>query len=261
VPIRGIEAEWPRARSSRGQWGFRIALLALAALAVTVAAFRAGLLSLYELEVAIGAGSALGIIALAIALGALQELWTGGGQGTRVALAGAVAAGLAVAPATLSGLAALLLPRLNDVSTDLQSPPELGAVAEARKAAGAASGPPSTATIAVQTAGYPDIAPLVVQSSPELVFEAVTAMVEERGWTTALARGPDGAPGVVVATDRTLLFGFEDDVSIRVAAVNRGTRVDMRSASRLGDHDLGTNARRIRSFLADLDRRLNEPPA
>ena len=65
----------------------------------------------------------------------------------------------------------------------------------------------------------------------------------------------DDASHRIEATDTTFWFRFKDDVALRVSAVPDGTsRVDMRSVSRLGRSDLGTNARRIREFLADLAR-------
>ena len=57
------------------------------------------------------------------------------------------------------------------------------------------------------------------------------------------------AEGRLEATDRTRWFGFRDDVVVRVTAEGTGTRVDVRSVSRVGRSDLGTNARRIRRFL------------
>ncbi len=58
----------------------------------------------------------------------------------------------------------------------------------------------------------------------------------------------------IEATARTAVFGFIDDVVIRLKVNDDGsTQVDMRSASRFGQHDLGENARRIRSFFAKLD--------
>ena len=57
----------------------------------------------------------------------------------------------------------------------------------------------------------------------------------------------------IEATDRTFWFGFEDDVVIRIAAEGEtGSRVDVRSLSRVGMGDLGVNARRVRAFLAAL---------
>jgi hypothetical protein len=55
-------------------------------------------------------------------------------------------------------------------------------------------------------------------------------------------------------------MGFRDDVVIRLTPLGQGTRVDMRSASRFGDHDLGANASRIRSLLEDLDDVVSSAP-
>ena len=60
------------------------------------------------------------------------------------------------------------------------------------------------------------------------------------------------AEGRIEAIDTTLLFGFKDDVVIRVAADAAGSRVDIRSASRVGRSDFGTNARRVRAFIEKL---------
>ncbi len=58
------------------------------------------------------------------------------------------------------------------------------------------------------------------------------------------------------AVARSLLFGFKSDVVIRVVQETDRSLVDMRSSSRWGPHDLGSNAARIVSFLEDLDRKL-----
>ena len=52
--------------------------------------------------------------------------------------------------------------------------------------------------------------------------------------------------------DTTLFFGFKDDVVIRLRPVEGGTRVDVRSKSRVGVGDAGTNAMRIKRLLAAL---------
>ena len=57
------------------------------------------------------------------------------------------------------------------------------------------------------------------------------------------------------ATATARWFGFKDDVAIRLSEVADGVRVDVRSASRVGRSDVGTNAARIRAYLAALNRR------
>jgi uncharacterized protein (DUF1499 family) len=62
----------------------------------------------------------------------------------------------------------------------------------------------------------------------------------------------DSAAGRIEATATTRWFGFKDDVVIRIEPDPAGSRVDMRSVSRVGESDVGTNARRIRAYLARL---------
>ena len=66
--------------------------------------------------------------------------------------------------------------------------------------------------------------------------------------------------GVIEAVARTPIMGFRDDVVIRVTPMGQGTRIDVRSASRVGSHDFGANASRIRSLLEDLDDAVGSAP-
>ena len=62
-------------------------------------------------------------------------------------------------------------------------------------------------------------------------------------------------PGVgrIEATDQTRWFGFKDDVVIRVTEADGGSRVDIRSKSRIGRNDFGTNAKRVRAYSRKLE--------
>ena len=84
------------------------------------------------------------------------------------------------------------------------------------------------------------------------VSVAAAKVAEDMGWRI-LDR--DDKAGHLEAVDRTLLLGFSDDVVVRVTATEDGSRVDVRSSSRVGISDLGKNAERIRAFLADLEAR------
>lgn len=66
------------------------------------------------------------------------------------------------------------------------------------------------------------------------------------GWDLVAA---DATAGRIEATDTTFWFGFKDDVVIRVRPADGGSRVDVRSLSRVGVGDVGTNAKRIRAYL------------
>jgi hypothetical protein len=145
--------------------------------------------------------------------------------------AAAAALGLVVLALPASWVArAVTTPVVNDVSTDLADPPPL-----------ARDAPPSA---------DPSLTPLVLDlpASRALVVAVETAAA--LGWQVDAAR-PEA--GLVTATETTAWFGFVDDVVVRVRAVDTGrARVDVRSASRVGRSDLGTNARRIRAYLRAL---------
>jgi uncharacterized protein (DUF1499 family) len=72
------------------------------------------------------------------------------------------------------------------------------------------------------------------------------------GWTIV---AQDATRGRIEAYDRTRWYGFVDDIVIRLMAEGAGTRVDMRSASRVGISDLGKNAERIGAYFAALTAR------
>src|SRR3546814_9885117 len=76
-----------------------------------------------------------------------------------------------------------------------------------------------------------------------------------RGWTI-IAEHP--GEGRIEAVATTLLYGFEDEVIIRIAPAEAGSVVDLRSRSRIGRGDLGANAARVGSFLEDLKARAEE---
>mgnify|MGYP003694498819 CR=1 FL=1 len=84
----------------------------------------------------------------------------------------------------------------------------------------------------------------------------------KRKWYIGDTRPPTLArrDGVIEAVARTPIMGFRDDVVIQDNSSRPGHRVDMRSASRFGNHDLGANASRIRSLLGDIDDVISSAP-
>jgi hypothetical protein len=97
---------------------------------------------------------------------------------------------------------------------------------------------------------------VVTQSRSEATRPASAPIVME----PTAPEPPAIEAALLQATARTLLFQFADEVIVRLEETPDGTRVDMRSASRIGAHDLGQNARRIRRFFADLDLALQPKP-
>ncbi|MBV9179914.1 MAG: DUF1499 domain-containing protein [Acidobacteria bacterium] len=142
------------------------------------------------------------------------------------------------------------VPAINDITTDTENPPAFVAVASAHTAEG--GNPvayPGAKFADQQRQAYPDVAPLILPLPPAAAFNKALGTAQQMGWKIIAA---DDAAGRIEASDKTRWFGFTDDIVIRIGASGSGSRIDMRSASRLGRGDFGVNAARIRSYMAAL---------
>jgi uncharacterized protein (DUF1499 family) len=139
-------------------------------------------------------------------------------------------------------------PPLHDVTTDLENPPAFDALL-AKRPAGSNPLTRSREVDQLQRQHYADLMPLTVAQPPRLVFDRARLVAENQGWNI-VSSDPDN--GRLEATDSTWWFGFTDDIVVRLTPWGTATRVDVRSVARHGLTDTGTNARRIRRFLAAL---------
>jgi len=142
------------------------------------------------------------------------------------------------------------VPSIHDISTDTDDPPKFAAVLPLRKDAANPANYGGPEIAAQQHKGYPDIAPLRIKAESDRVFEKALQAARAMGWEIVDAR-----PGElrIEATDTTFWFGFKDDVVVRVMPEQQGSRIDVRSLSRVGSSDVGTNAKRIRAYLKKFD--------
>lgn len=287
-------------RSRAAGWAKLCGGLALPVLVLGAAGARTGIVPAPALLPVLVLGFLLGLVALCIAAFALLDIWRNGADGATTAVAGIIYALPALALLGVIGAAAVVYPRLTDVTTNADDPPEF-------VLRSAPQGPPEGETLARQREAYPDLETRLYPLPLGEVYPAVRSVIEGRGWdivrdskpemmpvsppepvgpevseteeiirslalktvvtqsrgvtnerteeaaTSAELRQAAGSVALLEATARTPLFGFRDDVVIRMRATPEGTEVDMRSASEIGEHDLGQNARRIRSFFGKLD--------
>jgi uncharacterized protein (DUF1499 family) len=150
-------------------------------------------------------------------------------------------------------------PAIHDVTTDSQNPPAFKAIVPLRVASGAVNpaeyqrAEPFRGTTldvpAAQRKAFPDIQPLVLPQAPTRAVQLAQQAARDMGWEIVAVAPEEGR---VEATDTTAYFGFKDDVVVRVVPESAGSRVDVRSESRVGLGDAGTNARRVRRYLAKL---------
>ena len=133
------------------------------------------------------------------------------------------------------------LPYINDITTDTEQPPQFAS--------------PKTYQshfAELQQIGYPDLHPLELAVSPAQAFARAVKIASGLGWEITTV---DERTGRIEAVVTTRWFGFKDDVVIRIMPAGAGSRIDMRSKSRFGRSDVGTNAHRIREFLAAMNAR------
>lgn len=138
-------------------------------------------------------------------------------------------------------------PPIHDISTDLDSPPDFVALKPAREKS--PNGWSWNGNSSLQRQHYADVAPAMLKLPREKALPVVESVARGMGMSMVEA---NLAEGRVEASDRTAWFGFTDDVVIRLRSEGDGTRIDIRSASRVGVSDLGKNAERVRDLLARL---------
>jgi uncharacterized protein (DUF1499 family) len=166
-----------------------------------------------------------------------------------IAVAGFALAIFIVGTATSWWMVAKRVPMIHDIATDTENPPSFVAILALRRDAPnlAEYGGPEVAKL--QHHSYPDIQPIQLAVSPQMAFGRALSAASAMGWKIVDANESQGR---IEATATTTWFHFRDDVVIRIMGNNDGSRVDVRSVSRVGKSDLGTNARRVRIYLRAL---------
>ena len=139
------------------------------------------------------------------------------------------------------------VPAIHDITTDTVQPPPFLAVLPLRAGAPNPAEYGGPAIAAKQRQAFPDLGPLSLNLPSGRAFDRALAAARAMGWELVAS---DPAGGRIEATDTTFWFGFKDDIVIRVLPQPAGSRVDVRSVSRVGVGDIGANAARVRKYLA-----------
>ncbi|PFG10825.1 DUF1499 domain-containing protein [Marinobacter sp. LV10MA510-1] len=245
-----------------GKWPALCAWLAVIALmtasslmAVSGPAFRMEWIALGDAFSWLRMGAQLA--AVAAILGILTIIVAGLCKRWGAVLTGAVAAVVAVTMIAMPvqmQQRAQTVPPIHDITTDMDNPPAFVALARAREEAPNAVDYPGIDTARQQQVAYPMLQPITLTVPMAQVQTATRDLIAARGWKLAEASPATLEETAITleATATTRWFGFKDDVVVRLTDTSDGVRVDIRSASRLGKSDLGTNAERIQDFLEDL---------
>ncbi|HRJ70068.1 MAG TPA: DUF1499 domain-containing protein [Beijerinckiaceae bacterium] len=242
---------YPEKTSKLARWSQRLAVFGAATCLVGVALGRFAVFPLLQSLAVFGAGQALCALALVLALAAYAEIWRNGARGLPKANLGLLVALSALAFPGYLVVQAYSLPRINDISTDLRDPPVFSRARSAVEARGGhvpPDEPPQTRE--AQRLAYRDVAPVILDVSPEEAYKLALEAAQQLKWQI-VDRSPPSVrvrTGRLDAIDRSLILRFPDDITIRIRGLGNDTRVDVRSVSRVGRHDFGVNAARIRRY-------------
>ena len=234
------------------RWLFRLCLLNLAFIAVVIAGrmllqwpgYKMFMLYVFGAQLGL-ALSGVGIVVFGYALFKNRALMR---PCLLIFLHGVlptIVAVLAVGPGAFKS------PLIHDIATDTDNPPEFATAHTLRRADENSQNSLEYAgkdLAATQKAAYPGLRPLFSDLDADAAFDRSLAVAEKLGWT--ISEENRGARRIE-AYEVSLIFGFVDDVAIRLTEMENGIRIDLRSASRVGLSDLGMNAERIRKFILE----------
>jgi len=137
-------------------------------------------------------------------------------------------------------------PMIHDVTTDTDDPPDFSRIKSMRSAEQNTLEYGGSEIADKQLTAYPDLHPVITSLDGDGAMARSIKVCMDLGWQIINA---DYDTGIVEASDTTRIFGFTDDIVIRIRVHGTGSRVDIRSVSRIGLGDMGKNAERIRQFM------------
>lgn len=242
--------------SSLASWARNLAVFAVVAVVVSIIIVRFDFLEMKPALATFFGGLAIAGLSILFGLAGFAAIWQNGSRGmARILLAFLIDGAILAYPA-YQGLQYRKLPKIHDITTDPIDPPRFDALSRLRTGDGT-----NTAVYAglysaeQQRQFYPDIEPIELEIPVDRAYAIARQLVIKRKWTVIDEREPQPPRriGRIEAVARTPIMGFREDISIRVVPDGDDSRVDIRSASRYFESDIGSNAARVTKFIDDLN--------
>jgi uncharacterized protein (DUF1499 family) len=242
--------------SGLATWSRNLAIFSVIVVVVSVIIVRFDFLEIKPAMATFFGALACAGLSILVGLGAFAAIWQNGSRGmSRILLAFLIDAVVLAYPAYL-GYKYNKLPKIHDITTDPIDPPRFEALARLRTGEGV--NPAVYAGLysaEQQRVSYPDIEPVELEIPVDRAYEVTLKLVNRRKWIVIDERPPTPQRriGRIEAVARTPIMGFREDVTIRVTPDGDDSRVDIRSASRYFDSDLGSNASRVTKLIEDIN--------
>jgi fatty-acyl-CoA synthase len=242
-----------------------VALTLVGAGVVVVAPFlyRGGVVPLDMARTGLGSWAMIvfAVAAIAALVGLIASITSRKHRGAIVAVLSLLASGTALGMLYGQSVMREALPPTYDAQTDWANPVAFTEKAlQQREAAGAVrvrddalipegSGKWSGKSFAEAQKEVYDLKPLRVKVLPADATVAAANAAERLGWTVVMSDPPGGH---VEAIHETQWYGLVSDIAVRVTPDAGGSRIDVRSTSRLPGGDMGVNAGQVKSLLDEI---------
>jgi len=142
------------------------------------------------------------------------------------------------------------LPPIHNISTDTTDPPQFNRIASLRAESDNTLTYDPELLATIQQQAYPKVKTLYTSLNKIDAFAKALKLANNMGWKVI---NQNQEQGIIEAIETSFLWGFKDDIVIRVrtqsSTQGQQTLIDLRSVSRVGDSDLGANAKRIKGFI------------
>lgn len=142
-------------------------------------------------------------------------------------------------------------PPIHDITTDTENPPQFNAIVPLRADAPNKAEYGGEEVAKAQKAYYDGLETMKLEIPPANAYDKALQAAREMPWEIVAESKTDLR---IEAYHKLPWFGFIDDVVIRVDTANGGSKIDVRSVSRVGTGDLGVNADRIKDYLAEIEK-------
>src|ERR1700676_1987409 len=241
--------------SSLASWARNLAVFSVVGGLVSILIVRFGFLEVKPALATFFGALGCAVLSILVGLAAFAAIWQNGSRGMgRILLALLIDAVVLAYPGYL-GLQYRKLPPIHDITTDPIDPPRFEALARLRTGEGT-----NTAVYAglysaeQQRLAYPHVETVELDVPVQRAYEVTLQLINKRKWRVVDERPPQPRrEGHIEAIAQTPIMGFREDVSIRVTPDGDGSRVDIRSASRYFESDLGSNAARVTRLTDDIN--------
>ena len=198
-----LEEPW----SAAALWSRRLALFALTVGLMSVGLARSGLIEVSAVLAVFGAAVIIACLGLLLGGAGSVVIWRTGRRGVGSIVGAALLAGLLLAYPAWLVAQAIRLPALNDISTDLNDPPEFARSSRALAARDAMSHEPiAQQAREAQKRAYPGVAPIILDLDADEAWQIVQKAIAAHKWLIVDQVTPGGRVGVghIDAVDKTL---------------------------------------------------------